>query len=559
MADTVYRIRIDYTANTAEAERGAARVSSGFGGIKAAIVGAAAALGISQLASKIFEIGRKAEDAKIAIAGMMQASGAGGLTGSADDFNKSMAMSAEIIKQMRKDARDLPGEFEDLANIFRMGIGGGIGAGKSINEIEKLSAKLMAFGAMNTLQSEQVGREFAMMMEGRAGAHNVLWQRLTGGHGDAKKFNAMGQPEKFAAIEKYLKGYEPAIKAFGNTWSAVESTTEDFAKQIFRIGTAPVFDAVKRHLSDWNDWFQKNQEYVERMATTWGTELAGGLETAYGWAKSLVGVIVDNRETLLKIAEAYIGFKGMSAFGGGGGGASGVAGNMIGGAGMGVAISGMFGHITETGGTLNATMMGLEGAFSRLPGPLGLVSSALLVFHGAIQAAADEIDKGHKLALNKDVETQRLMGAYKAFELNGQKDDIFAFDKRAQLIAKEMQLFKKDGSVDKMRLGAYVGGLTNVDPVGYMGALHMFQALGKYHPDNKTPYGPDMPTPEQFALNRAMPPKPPPGNTNVNIQIVQTIENANDPDRVLVKTKEAMESIYRHETVSPYNRFATVR
>lgn len=563
MADTVYRIRIDYTANTAEAERGAARVSSGFGGIKAAIVGAAAALGVSQLAQKIFEIGRKAEDTRIAIAGMMQAGGAAGLTNSADDFNKSMGMSAEIIKQMRKDARDLPGEFEDLVNVFRMGIGGGLDAGKSVNQIEQLSAKLMAFGAMAQLPSDQVGREFAMMMESRAGAHNVLFQRLHTQIGlTAKEFNALSSSDKWARIEKALKGYEPAIKAFGNTWSAVESTTEDFAKQIFRIGTAPVFEAVKRHLSEWNDWFQKNQEYVERMATTWGTELAGGLETAYGWAKSLVSVIVDNRETLLKIAEAYIGFKGLSAFGGGGGGGiAGIAGNMVGGAGMGVALSGMFGHLTETGGTLNATMMGFEGALSRLPGPIGLVSTALLAMHAGLQYVVDEIDKSHKDSIKKDVESQRLMNAYKAFETNGGRQSSFeATDARSALqMIKDYKLLKPDGTIDNARFSAYVGGMTNIDLVGAAAARRMFNAAAKFHPENHTPFGPDMPSPEQMALNRNMPSR----NTTVNItnnnHIVQTIENANDPDRVLVKTREALESIYRHETVSPYNRFATVR
>jgi hypothetical protein len=562
MADTVYRIRVDWTADTSSAERGADRVSSGFRGVAAAVAAAGAALGVSRLAEKIFEIGKETEDLKISMAGMFQAFGAAGLTASADDFTKAMGMSGAIFEKMRVDARELPGELEDLTNIFRMAIGGGMNAGKSVNEIEQLSSKLMAFGAIEMLPSQQTAREFAMMMEGRAGAHNVLFQRLRTQIGmTAKEFNALSEPAKWNIIERALKGYDPAIKEFGKSWSAISSTTVDIVKNLIRIGGAPVFEMVKRHLSDWNDWFEKNQQYVDRMATEWGEKLASGIETAYGWAKSLVDVIVNNRETLLKIAEAYVAFKGVSAFGGGGKGIGGTASNMLGGAGMGVAISAMFGNITETGGTLNATMMAFEGVLSRLPGTLGAVSTALLIFHGALQAAADEVDKGHKIDIEKDTETARLMRAYKAYELNEKRDNSFQYtDARlAFQIAKEKRLFKSDGSLDEGRLFSYATMVTKLDDAGYRAAREMFRAAAKFHPENNTPFGPAMPTPEQLALNRSMPAR----NTNVNItnnnHIVQTIEQANDPDRVLVKTREALESIYRHPQVNPFNRFATVR
>lgn len=566
MADTVYRIRVDWTADTSSAERGADRVSSGFRGVAAAVAAAGAALGVSRLAEKIFEIGKETEDLKISMAGMFQAFGAAGLTASADDFTKAMGMSGAIFEKMRVDARELPGELEDLTNIFRMAIGGGMNAGKSINEIEQLSSKLMAFGAIEMMPSQQTAREFAMMMEGRAGAHNVLFQRLRTQIGmTAKEFNALSDPAKWNIIERALKGYDPAIKEFGKSWSAISSTTVDIVKNLIRIGGAPVFEMVKRHLSDWNDWFEKNQQYIDRMATEWGEKLASGIETAYGWAKSLVEIIVNNRETLLKIAEAYVAFKGVQAFGGSSfKGASGVAGgigNMIGGAGMGVAISAMFGNITETGGTLNATMMAFEGAMSRLPGVIGEVSTALMVFHGVLQYAAGLIDEGHKIDIEKQTETARLMNAYKAFELNGQRQSSFeATDARTAFqILKEKRLLKTDGTIDNARFAAYVGGQTNVDLAGAAAARRMFEAAARFHPENNTPFGPAMPTPEQMALNRSMPAR----NTNVNItnnnHIVQTIENANDPDRVLVKTREALESIYRHPQVNPFNRFATVR
>jgi hypothetical protein len=209
--------------------------------------------------------------------------------------------------------------------------------------------------------------------------------------------------------------------------------------------------------------------------------------------------------------------------------------------------------------------MGVEGAFSRLPGTLGLVATGLLALHAALQYAADEVDKSQKSSINKATETDRLMRAYKAFELNGQQLSSFETTgaHSALQMIREFRLLK-DGKIDNARFAAYVGGLTNVDMEGARAARRMFDSAARYMPIQEAKnagYGllPKALSPEQDALNRNMPPRNHTTNITNNNHIVQTIENANDPDRVLVKTKEALESIYRHETVSPYNRFATVR
>ena len=301
MGDQVYRVRTVYSVE------GAAQASSAVGGIASAMDTAKGAvgglldglfslksalfsLGIGLIGKEIISLGSAAEEATIALAGMMQA---GGAAGAKNDFDMSMKMSSEIMDKMRKDARDLPGEFEDLMNVFRGGLAGGMQAGQSINQIEGLSARMMAVSKTLQIESQTAGMQFAQMMEGRAATHNTLFMRLKEQIGmSAKEFNALAAPAKWAAIDKALKGYDPAIKKFSDTWSAVSSTTTDYAKMLLRIGGEPIFEAMKTGLSEVNGWFEANQQEILATARMVGGVLADAFLRVRSIVRDVFGILV---------------------------------------------------------------------------------------------------------------------------------------------------------------------------------------------------------------------------------------------------------------------------
>ena len=549
MADTVYRVSIQYKPDTREAEGATQRLEAGFSRLKDLVLGAAAAFGISTLAKKIFELHSAAEDTRIAIAGMMQAGGAGGLTASADDFAKAMGMSGEILKQMRKDARDLPGEFEDLVNVFRGSLGGGQAAGQSVNSIEHMAARVMAVSKTLGIDSQTAGREMAMMLEGRAGAHNALFMRL---HNQIKmtghEFNALTASEKWAKIDEALKGYDPAVKAFGNTWSAVESTTEDYLKQLFRVGTAPVFEWVKRHLQGWNQWFERNQERVEQLARTLGGELAEALEKGWGVLRDTFDFISTHKDALIAVAEAYAAYRV----------GSGLAGML--GAGTGLLGRGMgaVGSALGAGNPLSP-MATLGERFVQLAGATGLVVTALGGLYAVLQYGAGKIDEWHKEKVSAEGDTASLTTLLMAKSMRDPENAYRTVFNRAFA----MGAITKEGSLDAFKFqnalsaqGDFTG--TQLHILARNAALAienmpLTERLKKFYPDQ----GPTQ-DPFQAMLAKQTVAHHVTNITNNN-HIVQTIENANDPDRVLVKTREALEQIFRHPVTGGDNRFATLR
>jgi hypothetical protein len=270
----------------ATAARDVGRAAIGMG-TRAVAVGA---VGLGLLARSVASVGGNAESTQIALAGMLQAGNVTG--GGAAGFQRAMGMTSTLIDQMRRDARDLPGTFEDLMNVFRGGLSGGLAAGKTPDQIRSTASQLMAVTSMLGIDSEQAGRDFGLMMAGRAGAQVATFSRLAPQIGmTAEAFNQLSRAQRFERIQQALSGYGPAVRAFSNSWEAISSTAKDHAQTLFRVGTADLFGRMKSGLAGVNAWFEANQESAERLARTVGGRLASGFDRAVGFARGVPGMI----------------------------------------------------------------------------------------------------------------------------------------------------------------------------------------------------------------------------------------------------------------------------
>lgn len=283
MADTTYRVRTVYEADTDGATSKVSALASSFGGVARAFDGAAvggalavATVGVGLLLHGVTSLNAGAEEARISIAGLFQA-GTGGQ--GAAGFQEALAESDSIIQRMRVHANELPGEFRDLQNVFEGGLLPGLEAGKTAEQIEGLSATFMAVTQGFHIESQNAGRELQMLLEGRAGGHIAMWNHISGLVGKtAQQFNAMSRAARFEAIEHALAGFGPMVQAYGNTWAAAESTAKDHLSQLLRVGTAPLFEHMKDALNQANHWFEANQASLERWATLIGTRIAHGFD-----------------------------------------------------------------------------------------------------------------------------------------------------------------------------------------------------------------------------------------------------------------------------------------
>lgn len=224
----------------------------------------------------VMTLNKELETTKISLAAVLGASGHAATVGG------GIQMGADLIKQMRVDAQKLPGEFEDLLGIFQTAAVPAFRSGLDPQGWEQLSSKVMATAKAVSLPMDQAAREFAQLLEGRAGAHNVFGMRLLGLSGDeARKFNEAKPEERLARLTTELDKYGKFIDAFGDTFDAQSSTALDNAKEFVRLATEPLFDKAKDALKDFNRWFDTNREQIGTWATNFGLRLA----QAWDWGR----------------------------------------------------------------------------------------------------------------------------------------------------------------------------------------------------------------------------------------------------------------------------------
>lgn len=240
-----------------------------------AMIGGAAVFG--GLTVGVAHLNAELEKTTVSLATVFSANGV------ARDMPAGLEMSKKTIQQMRMDAQALPGEFEDLLGIFRMSAIPGFHAGLGVQQLRQLSSQAMVAGAVSGLPMDQVAREFAQLMQGRAGAHNVFGAELLGLSGEnATKYNQMDPAKRVAILQTEMAKYGKAIGTFSTTWEAASSTLIDTGKQVGQAATQDLFEKVKGTINQVNEWYSENRVEVGRWANLMGLHFAH----AFDWGKA---------------------------------------------------------------------------------------------------------------------------------------------------------------------------------------------------------------------------------------------------------------------------------
>jgi len=255
----------------------------------------AVSTGIAAVTYGVIGLNSELETTKVSLGAVLNASD------QAKGIEDGVEKAAGWIAQMKKDARDLPGEFEDLLGIVQSSSGAAFNAGMDVPHFEKVASSVMAASKALHVQTDQAGRELAQLFEGRAGAHNVLGVRLKiDAHkmyedldGVKKHFKDLTAEGRVKAIEDAVGKFEPAIKAFGNTYDAQSSTLVDNVKNLIQIGTKELFGRVVNDLGEINDWFANNRDTVEQYARQAGHWLVDVHDKARKIAEEWIPILKD--------------------------------------------------------------------------------------------------------------------------------------------------------------------------------------------------------------------------------------------------------------------------
>lgn len=250
----------------------------------------------------IMTINKQLETTQISLAAIF------GAQGFSKDMSQGMQMSGDILAKMRKDAAALPGEFQDLVSIYRTVATPGFQAGMDPDKLRDFSARTMATGAVMGLPMDVVAREMAMLLEGRAGAHNMLGLRLAGLGGDsAKAFNQKSPEERLKFLNVELDKYKGSIEVFGHSFEGLWTSAVDNAKNFGKLLLDGIFGQMKGTLEDVNAWFTKNQLAISTTAQALGSYLAKawdvGIQKIKEWYPAIEAFATNAWDRIVSIWE----------------------------------------------------------------------------------------------------------------------------------------------------------------------------------------------------------------------------------------------------------------
>ena len=279
----------------AGAAQNAARSLSGLAAPLTAMLSVA---GVGMAARSMMEMQSAAEGMRNSIVGTMVSMGAVG------SFEEGMSESARLMDQINRDAAALPGSAEDYIAAFRTALPAAMNAGfGSMDEIANFTNHMTAIAASNQEDAQQAGMDLMRILQGHAGAEVRLWQTIAGQqHISAEAFNHMNVQQRHEHLLAFMRSYQPLLDRMGDTWDAISGTFTQYATQMTRAATAPLFEAAKHALSSINDLLGQNQERIQDIGRNISEQIVGGFNRAVHMAGELHSRFESMREGAGRVA-----------------------------------------------------------------------------------------------------------------------------------------------------------------------------------------------------------------------------------------------------------------
>jgi hypothetical protein len=230
---------------------------------------AAGAVGVAAITYGVVHLNAELEQTQISFAAIFNANGI------SSSFVEGMRTSAEQIEKMKKDVKQLPGDFGQLAAIMQQITPVAAQGGQGADKIREMAEKGMLVGSILGIDQAMTARELAMLLSGQHSARNLLGTRLgyTGEKG--KKLSTESASERFKDVSASFDKFEAAREAFSHTWVSTYTTFKDDVKySLLGPATSPLFESVKKTMVDVHGWFERNQSAVSIFVGRLGDGLA---------------------------------------------------------------------------------------------------------------------------------------------------------------------------------------------------------------------------------------------------------------------------------------------
>ncbi len=216
-------------------------------------------------------------------------------------FTDGMDQASKLMTKMRQDAAALPGEFKDLERIFQMSAVSGLKHGQSVQDIEKLSSRAMAYGiGAAGINGPMIARELSAILEGHSTSANVFSRKLGL---DSKAVNKMTYADRFTEVSKQLAKHDDAIPYYEQSFQGLWTSLVDKGKLFITNTTAPLFDSIKTTLHHVLGWLGTHEAQVKNFSETLGHFISNAWDTSVHklelWGPKMLDYAISFKDNLI--------------------------------------------------------------------------------------------------------------------------------------------------------------------------------------------------------------------------------------------------------------------
>lgn len=197
-----------------------------------------------------YDLGVKMETARMSISGVLLS-----MTKLKDrnlEWNEALGMSDKIINDLQKKAMITASTPTELVDTFSGLLGVGLGAGMSVEEIQKLTVvganAVKSFGLQGYQLIQEMRDLFAGTITTRA---STVARSLNITNEDIKKAKEQGKLYEF--LSERMKGFEEVVQHYGETYQGAMTIAQGASEQLLSQGLEPLRMAVRDIANDFTN------------------------------------------------------------------------------------------------------------------------------------------------------------------------------------------------------------------------------------------------------------------------------------------------------------------
>jgi tRNA-dihydrouridine synthase len=252
----------------AERAKGVALGLFAYAGIEASVHG------IIRFTQGLINVNSELEKARLNLGGMLwnveQFYGGMGVR----NFNEAVAKGAKLFEELEKHAAKAVGTTEDYIQALQAVLQPIATAGGGLQEALEITKLLVPTAQALNIPLSVAAFSIKQALLGMLDARDMLIAQLGLHHEILNQMARQGkQAEVLKMLLEALKRNQEMAAAAGGLWEARLATVEDIVKKIKRIIGEELFNAAKRTIDQFEQWYNKNEEAIRKWAKSVGTDL----------------------------------------------------------------------------------------------------------------------------------------------------------------------------------------------------------------------------------------------------------------------------------------------